>query len=92
MKEISQLQQKILTESGAVKFFTQQEFNEALTMAQVEIMHVAIETTKQAILIEREACAQIVLDQAIVEDEGEICTALRDVAELIRNRIPSQRQ
>jgi hypothetical protein len=39
--------------------FTQDEFNTALTEAKAEIMAVAIESTKQAIAIEREECAKI---------------------------------
>jgi hypothetical protein len=53
---------------------------------------VAIETTKTAIRIEREACADLILKLASEEDEGELCTAFRDAAEAIRNRIPAQRQ
>jgi hypothetical protein len=55
-------------------------------------MTVAIETTKQAILIEREACADVVKALSAEEDEGEVATALKDAAEAILNRIPSQRQ
>ena len=39
--------------------FTQDEFNSALTEAKAEIMAIAIESTKQAISIEREECAKI---------------------------------
>ena len=52
----------------------------------------SIETTKQAIFIEREECAKLVEKLTSEEDEGELCTAMRDAAEAIRNRIPSQRQ
>ncbi len=45
--------------SQAQTFFTQDQFNQALSEAKAEIMAVAIQTTKQAIGIEREACAQI---------------------------------
>ena len=55
-------------------------------------MAVAIETTKQAILIERQACADLVDSLADQEDEGELCTAMRDAAQAIRNRLPAQRQ
>lgn len=55
-------------------------------------MAVAIETTKRAIFIEREECARIVERLAAEEDEGELSTAMKDAAEAIRNRIPSQRQ
>jgi hypothetical protein len=45
---------------------------------------VAIETTKRAIMIEREECAKI-CEQAPEPDGA-------DLAEKIRNRIPTQRQ
>jgi hypothetical protein len=91
-KELSGLARQILSGSGAVQLFTQQEFDDAMTIAKAEIMTVAIETTKQAILIEREACADVVKALAAEEDEGEVATALKDAAEAILNRIPSQRQ
>jgi len=91
-KELSSLARQILGDSGHMKFFTQTEFDDALAIAKAEIMTVAIETTKQAIFIEREACAEVVEACAAEEDEGETSTALRNAAEKIRNRIPSQRQ
>ncbi len=91
-KELSGLARQILSGSGAVQLFTQQEFDDAVTIAKAEIMTVAIETTKRAILIEREACADVVKALATEEDEGEVATALKDAAEAILNRIPSQRQ
>ena len=90
-KEMSQLARQLLGTSGAVTFFTQQEFDDALTIAKAEIMTVAIETTKKAIMIEREECAKVVDEAAANEDEGETCTALKNAAEAVRNRIPSQR-
>jgi hypothetical protein len=54
--EMSQLQRQLLGQDH-VKFFTQQEFDAALAMAKAEIMTVAIQTTKQALFIEREACS-----------------------------------
>lgn len=90
-KELSQLAKTILSGAGHITTFTQSEFDEALALAKAEIMTVAIETTKQAIFIERDECAKVVLALADQEDEGETCTALRNAAEAIRNRIPSQR-
>ena len=72
--------------------FTQDEFNKALTEAKGEIMAVAIQTTKQAMFLERRACAQMLLDMADMEDEGTVCTALRNAAENLMNRIPAQNQ
>jgi hypothetical protein len=90
-KELSGLARQLLQTSGAQTFFTQSEFDEALIVARAEIMQVAIETTRHAIFIERQACADLVSELASKEDEGETCTALKDAAEAIRNRIPSQR-
>ncbi len=72
--------------------YTQNEFNTALSEAKAEIMAVAIQTTKQAMFLERRACAQMLLDMADMEDEGAVCTALRNAAENMINRIPAQRQ
>ena len=72
--------------------FTQDEFNKALGEAKGEIMAVAIQTTKQAMFLEREACASMLMVMADEEDEGAVATALRDAAEKIINRIPVQRQ
>ncbi len=91
-KELSQLAKTILSGAGHITTFTQQEFDDALALAKAEIMTVAIETTKQAIFIEREACAEVVEALAAEEDEGETSTALKNAAEKIRNRIPVQRQ
>jgi len=72
--------------------FTQEEFNKALSEAKAEIMAVAIQTTKQAMFLERRACAQMLLDMADAEDEGEVCTAMRNAAQAVMNRIPVQHQ
>ena len=79
--EMSQLQRQLLGQEH-VKFYTQEEFDAALAMAKAEIMTVAIETTKRAIMIEREECAKLA-------DE---CVNIEELGEAIRNRIPSQRQ
>ena len=78
--EMSQLQRQLLGQEH-VKFYTQQEFDAALAMAKAEIMTVAIQTTKQALFIEREACAELAREDGHTE-----------LAEKILNRIPSQRQ
>jgi hypothetical protein len=72
--------------------FTQNEFDKALSEAKAEIMAVAIQTTKQAMFLERRACAQMLLDMADMEDDGTVCTALRNAAEQMFNRIPAQNQ
>ena len=91
-KELSGLARQLLQTSGAQTFFTQAEFDDAIAVAQAEIMHIAVETTKKAIFIERQACADLVLELADTEDEGETCTALKNASSAILNRIPSQRQ
>lgn len=53
--------------------YTQQEFNEALAEAKAEIMAIAIQTTKQAIQIERNACA----DLALQWSQEELSEAIR---------------
>jgi hypothetical protein len=81
-KELSPLARQLLGNNNHVKFYTQQEFDESLAIAKAEIMTVAIETTKRAIMIEREECAKLA-------DE---CVDIEKLGEAIRNRIPSQRQ
>ena len=89
MSELSNFQKNFLAGSGHVEVFTQKEFDEALTLAKAEIMTVAIQTTKQAILIEREECAKIVDKWAeSISSEPE----MKEIAHEIRNRIPVQRQ
>ena len=61
--------------------YTQNEFNDALAEAKAEIMAVAIQTTKQALAIERNACADIAL-----------AWSQEELSEAIRNRIPNQFQ
>ena len=85
MAELSNFQKNFLAGSGHVQVFTQAEFDEALAVAKAEIMHVAIETTKQAILIEREECAKLV-------DEWTDEVSLKEIAKAILDRIPAQRQ
>jgi len=91
-KELSQLAKTILSGAGHITTFTQAEFDDALALAKAEIMTVAIETTKQAIRIERTECAKLVMELASQEDEGETSTALKNAAQAIMNRIPGQFQ
>jgi hypothetical protein len=85
-KEMSQLARQILSGGGHVTMFTQQEFDEALALGKAEIMKVAIETTKQAIYMERQACAEVCKRLAEQEDEGELSTALVNASIAIMNR------
>ena len=91
-KELSQLARQILGANGHMKLYNQQEFDESLAIAKAEIMTVAIQTSKQVIMIERQACAEVCKHLAEQEDEGEVSTALMNAAMTIMNRIPSQRQ
>ena len=91
--ELSDFQKRFLLGTGAGQtLFTEKEFMETMAQAKAEIMAIAIQTSKQAVMIERQACAEIVMNLASQEDEGEICTALKNAAEAIRSRIPGQRQ
>ena len=71
--ELSPLARQLLGSSGAVKLFTQTEFDEALREAKAEIMAIAIQTSKQAIAIERNACA----DLALQWSQEELAEAIR---------------
>lgn len=71
--ELSPLARQLLGSSGAVKLFTQTEFDEALREAKAEIMAIAIQTSKQAIAIERNACA----DLALQWSQEELSEAIR---------------
>jgi hypothetical protein len=75
--ELSPLARQLLGSSGAMKLFTQTEFDAALTEAKAEIMAIAIQTTKQAIAIEREECAKLA-------DE---CVNIELLGDAIRNRM-----
>ena len=79
--------------SQAQTFFTQDQFNQALSEAKAEIMAVAIQTTGQAIFIERQACAEMAYAYeaklAGKEDDDNFDSPL---ANEILNRIPAQRQ
>jgi hypothetical protein len=56
-----------------MKLFTQTEFDAALKEAKAEIMAIAIQTSKQAIYIERNACA----DLALQWSQEELSEAIR---------------
>ncbi len=90
--DLSDFQKRFLLGQGAGQtLYTAKEFEEALAQAKAEIMAVAIQTSKQAIMIEREECARI-LDDEMAEQDTAVRGVLEILAEKIRNRIPSQRQ
>lgn len=75
-KELSPLARQLLGTNNHVKFYTQQEFDESLAIAKAEIMAVAVQTTKHAIAIENEACAEL----------ADNCTNIEELGDLIRAR------
>ena len=79
--DLSDFQKRFLLGGVGQTLLTEKEFNAALGQAKAEIMAVAIETSRMAVMIERQECAQM------VEDAGH-----KELAEQILNRIPSQRQ
>ena len=78
--ELSPLARQLLGSSGAMKLFTQTEFDAALTEAKAEIMAIAIQTTKQAIAIEREECAKL----------ADNCLNIETLGDEIRNRMKAK--
>lgn len=75
-KELSPLARQLLGGNNHVKFYTQQEFDESLAIAKAEIMAVAVQTTKHAIAIENEACAEL----------ADNCVDIEKLADVIRAR------
>ena len=83
--------QKSFLGRGGMQVYTQKEFDEQLVIAKAEIMHIAIDTTKTAIAIEREECAKVV-DEMRKGLEGTeapmvLDVALEKLADQIRNRL-----
>lgn len=90
--ELSDFQKRFLLGQGAGQtLYTDKEFSEALAQAKAEIMAIAIQTSKQAIMIERDECARI-LEEEMLEQDTAVRGVLEMLVERIRNRIPSQRQ
>ena len=92
MAEQSDFQKQFFAKGTGATLFTQKEFDDALEIAKAEIMAFAIDASRQAVMMEREACAKL------VDEEGEQHTDMPykehfiELAERIRNSIPSQRQ
>ena len=85
MSEMSDFQKAFLAKGTQATLFTQKEFDEALVVARAEIMAMAIEASRTAVVMEREACARLVSEWAEEID-------LNRIAAAILERIPSQRQ
>jgi len=75
--ELSDFQKKFFAQGTGQTLFTAKEFEEGLAQAKAEIMAVAIQTTKQAIAIEREACARIAQEWSQEELAQAIRTRMR---------------
>lgn len=78
MVDMTDFQKSFLAKGTGQTLFTQKEFDEALAIAKAEIMAMAIEATRTAIRIERDECAKLA-------EETD-----KELAEKIRNRLPSQ--
>ena len=80
----SDFQRSFLARGVGNKLFTQEEFDKAVTIAQAEIMQIAIDTTKTAIALEREECAKVCEAMAGLGIELDIAMKFADA---IRNRM-----
>jgi hypothetical protein len=83
--------QKSFLARGGMQVYTQKEFDEQLALGKAQIMQIAIDTTKTAIVIEREECAKLV-DEMRKGLEGVDAPMVLDVtlerlADQIRNRL-----
>ena len=78
---MSNLARQILGQGPNFATFTQREFDDALEDGKAQIMAFAISSAKQAVMMEREACALL----------AEQCKDLADLPTAIRNRIPGQK-
>jgi len=91
VSEMNDFQKQFFAKGTGGILFTQKEFDDALALAQAEIMTMAIEASKTAVMMEREACAKIAYD---LENDtyGKADDFKSVIASAILNRIPSQRQ
>jgi hypothetical protein len=95
--ELSDFQKRFLLGQGAGQtLYTEKEFGEALAQAKGEIMAIAIETSRQAVMIERQACAELALQGTGEPMQTQFLEAIKAerqrIHDAIINRIPSQRQ
>jgi hypothetical protein len=91
MAEQSDFQKQFFAKGTGGTLFTQKEFDDALELAKTEIMAFAIDSVKQTVIMEREACAKIAHDMQKEEAKGDDAY-ISEIAKTILNRIPSQRQ
>ena len=89
--ELTDFQRNFLLHQGAGQtLYTQKEFEERLAQAKAEIMAVAIQTSKQAVQIERRACAELVMSLSESQEGVEVQAALKNAAMAVLRRIPGQ--
>jgi hypothetical protein len=93
---LSDFQKSFLARGTGNKLFTEQELFTELEAVRREIMTMSIEAAKMAVKIERDACA-VVVEKMLEDLDGVdvpliLGVALKNAAEKIRNRIPSQNQ
>jgi len=77
MKHTSDFQRSFLARGTGNTLFTQKEFDDALSIAKAEIMQIAIDTTKTAIALERQECADLVKNWEGDLDLVKISTAIQ---------------
>jgi hypothetical protein len=90
MAEQSDFQKQFFAKGTGGTLFTQKEFDDALILAKAEIMSMAIEASKMAVAMEREACAKLVDEEALDHTDPPYAEHFTELAARIRNRIPSQ--
>jgi hypothetical protein len=90
MAEQSDFQKQFFAKGTGGTLFTQKEFDDALAVAQAEIMAMAIEASRTAVIMEREACAKLVDEEALDHTDLPYAEHFTELAARIRNRIPSQ--
>lgn len=91
--ELTYFQKQFFARGTGQQLFTPKEFEEQLAQSKAEIMAVAIQTTKQAIFIERQACAEMAYAyEAKLAGKEEDENFDSPLANDILNRIPTQRQ
>ena len=77
MKHTSDFQRSFLARGTGNTLFTQKEFDDAVAIAKAEIMQIAIDTTKTAIALERQECANLVKEWTGDLDLAKISTAIQ---------------
>lgn len=75
MAELSNFQKKFLAVGQGQQVYTQHEYDNAVAEAKAEIIAIAIEATKYAIAVEREACAVMADECVDIEKLGDAIRA-----------------